>query len=213
MTDYLHAGLKHDSELLRECRNIIQEQFHAVVIESVPKDEEKKSGTHFMPHHGVVRKDLKKSKFHIVFDGSAKGNEARLSLNEHLENGPNFIPPLYDVLVKFRCLAFGIIADVEKAFHQIEIRKSNRDQLRFLWFPDADNDNPSIVQFNFWRLPFGLKSSPSILGGTIRKHLSAYEGEYEGSTYNKIVQILRDLCVDDLSCSTNSNHEAFEFIQ
>ena len=134
-----------------------------------------------------------------------------LSLNEHLENGPNFIPPLYDVLVKFRCRAVGIIADVEKAFHQIEIRKSDRDRLRFLWFHDIDNDNPLTVQCNFCRLPFGLKLSPSILGGTIRKHLSAYEGEYEGRKYDEIVKILRDLYVDDLSCcSSNSNHEAFE---
>ena len=108
-------------------------------------------------------------------------------MNEHLENGPNFIPPLYDVLVKFRCCAVGIIADVEKAFHQIEIRKSDRDQLRFLWFHDVDNDNLSTVQLNFCRLPFGLKPSPSIFGGTIRKHLSADEGQYEGSKYDKTV--------------------------
>ena len=206
----LHARLKRDPKLLREYHNIIQEQLRAGVIELVPKDEERKSGTHFMPHHGVVRKDRKTTKLRVVFDGSAKGNESGLYLNEHFKNGPNFIPPLYDVLVKFRCRAVEIIADLEKAFHQIEIRKFDRDQLRSLWFDDVDNDNPSIVQFNFCRLPFGLKPSPSILGGTIGKHLSAYEGEYEDGKYDKIVQILRDLSVDDLSCSTNSNQEAFE---
>ena len=66
----------------------------------------------------------------------------------------------------------------------------------------------------FSRLPFGLKPSPSILGGTIRKHLAAYEGEYEGeyegSKYQEVIKILSDLYVDDLSCSTNNDHEAFE---
>ena len=90
----LHARLKHDPELLREYHNIIQEQLRAGVTELVPKDEEKKSGTHFMPHHGVVRKDRKTAKVRIVFEGSAKGNEGGLSLNEHLENRPNFIPPV-----------------------------------------------------------------------------------------------------------------------
>ena len=52
--------------------------------------------------------------------------------------------------------------------------------------------------------------SPSILGGTIRKHLAAYEGEYEGGKYQEVVKILSDLYVDDLSCSTNNDHEAFE---
>ena len=73
-----------------------------------------------------------------------------------------------------------------------------------------DNDNPSNVQFNFCRLVFGFKPSPSTLEGTIRKHLSAYKDEYEASEYDKIVKILGDLHVDDVSCSTNSNHEAFE---
>ena len=40
----------------------------------------------------------------------------------------------------------------------------------------------------------------------IRKHLSA---EYEDRKYDKIVQILLDLYVDDLSCITNSNQEVF----
>ena len=111
----LHARLQRDHESLREYRNIIQEQLCAGVIEVVPKDEEKKSGTHSMPHHGVVRKDRKTTKLRIVFDSS----------------------------------------------------------------------------FNFCRLPFGLKPSPSIIGGTIRKHLSAYEGEYEGGKYDKIVQIFK----------------------
>ena len=135
-------------------------------------------------------------------------------MNEHLENGPNFIPPLYDVLVKFRCRAVGIIADVEKAFHQIEIRKSDRDKVRFLWVQNPDNNNPSIVQLRFNRLPFWLKPSPSILGVTIRKHLAAYEGEYEGEyeggKYQEVVKILSYLYVDDLSCRTNNDHEAFE---
>ena len=99
----LHARLKRDPDLLREYHNIIQEQLRADVIELVPKDEEKKSGTHFMPHHGVVRKVHKTTKLRIVFDGSAKGSEGGLSLNEHLENGPNFIP---------RCTMYWLNLDV-----------------------------------------------------------------------------------------------------
>ena len=71
----LHARLKRDPELLRKYHNIIQEQLRAGAIELVPKDKEKKSGTHFMSHHEVVRKDHKTTKLQIVFDGSARGNE------------------------------------------------------------------------------------------------------------------------------------------
>ena len=95
-----------------------------------------------------------------------------LSLNEHLENGPNFIPPLYDVLVKFRCHVVRIIAHMEKAFHQIEIGKSNRDQIRCLWFDDVDNDNSSIVQFSLRPKGKLQKLSPPILGGTVPDHVT-----------------------------------------
>ena len=71
----LHARFKRDPESLCEYHNIIQEQLRAGVIESVPKNKEKKSGTHFMPHHEVLRKDHKTTKLRIVFDGSGKGNE------------------------------------------------------------------------------------------------------------------------------------------
>ena len=55
-----------------------------------------------MPHHGVVRKDRETSKLRIVFDGSAKQNVDEFSLIEPLDEGPNYIPSLFDVLVKFR---------------------------------------------------------------------------------------------------------------
>ena len=76
----------------------------------------------------LFEKIAKQPNFGLFLTVAQRVVRGGLSLNEHLENGPNLIPPLYDVLVKFRCRAVGIIADMEKAFHQIEIRKSNRDQ-------------------------------------------------------------------------------------
>ena len=79
-----------------------------------------------MPHHGVVRREKLTSKVRIVFDGSAKhGDATTASINECLEKGPNLVPHLFDVLIKFRGFPIGVASDVEKTFHQIEIEPTD----------------------------------------------------------------------------------------
>ena len=105
---------------------IFREQLRAGIIEQVPVSRENEVGVHFMPHHGVVRKDRETSKLRIVFDGNAKQNADEFSLNERLDEGPNYIPSLFDVLVKFRVHPVALTADVEKAFLQIQIKPDDR---------------------------------------------------------------------------------------
>ena len=77
--------------------------------------------------------------------------------------------------------------------------------LRFLWFDDVDSPDPCIVQFRFCRLPFVLRPSPSILGGTVRKHLENYR-----ESHLDIVEILEELYVDDLSSGADTTEKALE---
>ena len=82
------------------------------------------------------------------------------------------MPNLFDTIVKFRRYPVGLVADVEKAFHQILIAPDDRKMLRFLWFDDVFKDNPTIKQYQFRRLPFSLTSSPAILSTVIHHNLS-----------------------------------------
>jgi len=41
--------------------------------------------------------------------------------NDCLEKNPNLTPHVLDILVKFRTYLTGLLADIDKAFHQIEI--------------------------------------------------------------------------------------------
>ena len=118
--------------------------------------------------------DRETTKLHIVFDASAKVDKAALSLNDSLEKGPNGIPHLFDILLKFRSHPIGLTADIEKAFHQIIIEPKDRDALRFLWFSDINKDKPEIVGHQFCRSVFGLTPSPAILTETIQHHLTRY---------------------------------------
>ena len=107
--------------------------------------------------------------------------------------------------MKFRVHPVALTADVEKAFLQIQIKPDDRDMLRFLWLDDVTLPDPCIVQFRFCRLPFGLRPSPSILGGTVRKHLENYQ-----ELHPDIVEILKELYVDDLSSGADTIEKALE---
>lgn len=92
----------------------------------------------------IIRNDKATTKLRIVFDGSAKQANNEQSLNDHLLNGPNFIPPIFYVLLKFRFHGIGLTAGIEKAFLQIEIKEPDRDKLRFLWVEDSNSREPKV---------------------------------------------------------------------
>ena len=97
-----------------------------------------------------------------------------LSLNDCLERGPNTTPHIFDILLKFRGYPIDIVADVEKAFHQIVVSPKDRNMLRLLWFENIVMQNPQIIQYRFCRLVFGLTPSPAILNETIHHHVTRY---------------------------------------
>ena len=157
-----------------------------------------------MPHHAIVRKDKDTTKLRVVYDGSAKSDNKRRSLNEFLETGPNFIPHLFDVLIRFRWNPVAVTADFEKAFLMVGIDPSDRDMLRFLWLEDPKSLNSNIKHLRFSRLVFGLRPSPAILGATIYQHLNAYKDP-------ELIELMkRSLYVDDLLSGGSGDSEAFE---
>ena len=160
----LQRRLLHDRELLTEYDQIIKDQLDAGIIERIPQQEiNRVENVHYMPHHRVVRKDKQTTKLRVVYDGSATPGNGELSINDCLHPGPNLIPKLLDVLVKFRRHPVALSADIEKAFLMISINESDRDMLRFLWFEEPPNPSSEVVHLRFTRLVFGLRPSHAIL--------------------------------------------------
>ncbi|XP_067047620.1 uncharacterized protein [Acropora muricata] len=207
----LHHKLRRDQELLNEYDKIIREQLQLGIIEEVkPEADDKFSETvHYLPHHAVLRRDRETTKVRVVYDGSAKSPENKYSLNDCLEVGPNLIPQLFDVLVKFRSDPIALTADIEKAFLMVSMNEASKDMLRFLWFKNPSEITPEVIQLRFCRLVFGLRPSPAILGSTIRHHLDSCEKL--NPELGDVINLLRErLYVDDFLGGADSTEKARE---
>ena len=98
-------------------------------------------GTHwYLPHHPVFNPQ-KPGKIRVVFDCSAKHRGT--SLNDQLLQGQDLTNSLVGVLSRFRQELIALMSDVEAMFHQVRVRPSDCDALRFLWWPDGNlEDQP-----------------------------------------------------------------------
>ena len=123
---------------------------------------EKAEKVHYLPHQAVIRKEAATTKVRIVYDASSKEKKSGTSLNDCLHVGPSLNPLLYDILLRFRENRIVLVGDIEKAFLNVSVDKSDRDCLRFLWLEDPP-DVSKIVVYRFCRVVFGLNASPFCL--------------------------------------------------
>ena len=180
------------------------------MIEAVNELEVVEDGSvHYLPHHAVVRRDAKTTKLRVVYDASSRANGRETSLNDCLHVGPSLTPLLFDILLRFRCNKVAMIADIEKAFLNVEVDARDRDCLRFLWVDDINKEEPSMVVFRFCRVVFGVNSSPFLLSATLRHHIESYMmGEPEF-----VKRVLEDFYVDDFISGSDSDEKAFALYQ
>ncbi|XP_046841993.1 uncharacterized protein LOC124436110 [Xenia sp. Carnegie-2017] len=200
--------LGKNPELLKEYDSIIKAQEELGIIERVGKDSVINSHAkiHYMPHQAVVRKDAKTTKVRVVYDASAKVLKSSVSLNDCLHIGPSLNPLLFDILLRFREQRIALIADIEKAFLNIEVHERDRDSLRFLWVDDVLRNNLNLVVYRFCRVVFGVNSSPFLLNSTLRHHISKYlQCDREFSE-----KLLKSFYVDDLASGESSTERAYQ---
>ena len=199
----LLSKLTNKPELLRKYNEIIQEQHENGIIERVtPTQSDGKR--HFIPHHAVVKDDKATTKVRIVYDASAKSKKDNKSLNECLYRGPVLLQDLCGLLMRFRLHKVGLVADIEKAFLQIGLQVPERDVTRFLWLKNPSEpfiDSGNLQEYRFCRVPFGVISSPFLLGATVNYHLDNY-----GSELAK--QLKKDIYMDNVITGVSCVSEA-----
>ena len=185
--------LSKSPELLEQYDKIIQDQLSKGVIEKVTSNSEEGPIKHYIPYHPVITPSKSTTKMRIVYDASAKTRKSAQSLNDCLYRGPVMLPNLYGLLLRFRMSSIGIIADIEKAFLNVGLQVNDRDVTRFIWLKDPTNTNldNNLQIYRFCRVPFGVISSPFLLGATISYHLCSSDNPFAKDIH-------RDIYVDNL---------------
>ena len=142
------------------------------------------------PHHPVIRPEKSTTRLRIVYDASS--SIERPSLNQCLETGPNLLPKLIDILIRFRSYKVALISDIKQAFLNVSIKESDRDFLRFLWVKDISSDKIEIIVRRFARVAFGTTVLQFLLTFSIYKHLLTYKNVDQNFTEKFLANLYAD---------------------
>lgn len=128
------------------------------------------------------------------------------SLNNCLENGPNLIESIPDVMLCFREGHYSVVADIAKAFLQIATKPE--DYLQFLWY----NSENEIIVLGHKRVVFGVKCTPFLLGAVIDVHLQRLLENCIVAP-EVIERLHNSFYVDNVSTSDDTMDELDQFIE
>ena len=167
--------LRKEPSILKEYNQVFETSFIKKIIERVDETKEQPpENAHCLPHQAVIRSDALTTKLRVVFDASARMKPGCLYLNDCTYISPPLTAGIADILMRFRAHKVGLVADIAKAFLNIEVDKQQRDLMRFLWIDDINSEDPNIVIYRFCRVIFGMNCSPFLLNATLKHHVTKY---------------------------------------
>ena len=113
------------------------------------------NATYYLPHHFVLKAESSTTKFRVVFDGSAKSTSG-FSLNDCLMVGPTIQDDLFTLLLRFRCHAVALKADIGKMYRQFRVGDRDADFQRIVW---RDSPEKPLQDYRLLTLTYGTGSA------------------------------------------------------
>ena len=111
-------------------------------------------------------------------------------------------------LTRFREEAVAFMSDIEAMFYQVHVQPSDRDCLRFLWWPDGDLDKEP-EEYKMCVHLFGCASSPSCANYALKKTVEDNKEDFDATT---VETVKRNFYVDDCLRSVPGEAKAVRLV-
>ena len=202
--------LQKKPDALKQYDEVIQEQLCEGIIEPIPNLDsflQDHPNASFLPHSAVIRESAETTKCRVVFlSNMCEKRSGGKSHNDISFPGANLNYPLFNSLLLLRFDKFLLTFDLRKAFLMIKIRPSDSQKLLFLWCRDATNGDFTPVCYQFCRLGFGLRFSPSILLSCLY-FILIKDAEMDDERLRELKRFFYSLAYMDNISVTSSNEE------
>nr|CAB3263159.1 uncharacterized protein LOC104265735 [Phallusia mammillata] len=202
----LERRMRRDAVLRDAYTKTVQGYIAKGYAEEVPNEEQSAEVVWYLPHHPVTNPH-KPGKVRVVFDCAAKYRDQ--SLNDALLQGPDLTNSLVGVLSRFRMERVALVADVEAMFHQIRVKLTDCDALRFLWWPDGDVSKKPTAHRMLVHL-FGATSSPSCASFCLKQAADDLRSEFPKEV---VETVEKNFYVDDCLKSVSTEAEAVQLVK
>lgn len=153
----------------------------------------------FLPHFAVLNPN-KPGKVRPVFDAAARVDGK--SLNDHLLCGPDWLVPLFGILLRFRQFRIALTADIREMFNRVDIAEKDSYSQCFLWRNLNVKEVPKVYRMK--AMLFGISSSPFLAQFVKNYNAQKFEAEYPEASR----AIINNHYVDDYIDGADSIEEA-----
>ncbi|XP_011685200.1 PREDICTED: uncharacterized protein LOC105448376 [Wasmannia auropunctata] len=189
MLDVMQRRFKKDP-IFRDKYHVFLREYSALghMSFAVPLAEGPSVRVCFLPHHGVLKGSGSDAKIRVVFNGSSQ-TMTGTSLNDFLRPGPNLLPALTDVIIRWRHHRFVFITDIEKMYRQIMVHPEDRNLQRILW-----EENGETLEFRLNTVTYGLSCAPYLAIRVLRQLANDEERNFPLGAE----ALRRDAYVDDI---------------
>ncbi len=170
-----------------------REQTDLKMATIVPRqDWEPQRPTYTLPTHPVYKQSSKSTPIRIVQNASSVCATTGYSLNDCLHIGPNLLPDIAKLMLKFRQCAYVTTLDISKMYWRVRIAEKDQPFLRYVWQFERQSE-PIMMQSSV--VTFGVNDSPYKSIATVHTHCRTFQAEFPlGSA-----ALLETLYMDDAS--------------